>query len=588
MKPRLFIGSSVESLEIAYALQEALDFDVEATVWTQGIFELSKATLTSLLEALDGFDFAAFVLSSDDATRLREKTVLSTRDNVILELGLFAGSLGIDRTFWVTPRGVPDLYIPTDLLGITPATYNPDRSDRNLKAALGPAANQIRRKVRSFGSREVGLKSFIVNTYPRSQHPAFFSEVEQLIPQAKNITLIAIGLNLLWEKHIVDLLIERAASGEASVRVCMGNPYNPHVQDRLIEEEMSGNRAPVGREGIARNVRALVQRLQGAGNPPAFSFTLFEHYPTFATLIFDDELFIYPYSYQELGNVSPIMHFRNDTSEEAQFFLANAERVLRDAVPADQIVLSTQDSQYFSNDWILAAVYAIPDGSEPLYEFGTSILGYDVRHKECSNRLGAEVNSEIRQYVGEASRYGFHLTLADALFFATRAHVNRLRAELFSLAEEFHPLELTNLRIVDNLGSDDDVVILCDDETGAIEALHHELVSRAYRSAISSTYLTGFTTRSIGTTKPKRDRLMMQRYRSPHVLNEFVPHFTLLSEPPSEPTERSTIVEHLRDRFSNQSVPKDITIKELCLMGKSKESQYWEIVERFPLTYRLN
>jgi len=45
MKPNIFIGSSKESLEVAYSLQENLEPFAEVTVWTQGIFELSKFTI---------------------------------------------------------------------------------------------------------------------------------------------------------------------------------------------------------------------------------------------------------------------------------------------------------------------------------------------------------------------------------------------------------------------------------------------------------------------------------------------------------------------------------------------------------------
>jgi len=38
-RPRIFVGSATESLDIAYAVQENLEHNAEITVWTQGIFE---------------------------------------------------------------------------------------------------------------------------------------------------------------------------------------------------------------------------------------------------------------------------------------------------------------------------------------------------------------------------------------------------------------------------------------------------------------------------------------------------------------------------------------------------------------------
>jgi predicted nucleotide-binding protein len=138
-KPRLFVGSSRESLRIAGAVQAALDHDLEVTVRHQGIFEPSATTIESLEEALGNFDFALFVFSPDDLTIMRGKKHQTVRDNVIFETGLFAGRLGRKRVFFLVPRGPSQPHLPTDLLGVTPLTFEPKRSDETLNAAVGPA-----------------------------------------------------------------------------------------------------------------------------------------------------------------------------------------------------------------------------------------------------------------------------------------------------------------------------------------------------------------------------------------------------------------------------------------------------------------
>ena len=150
MKPKIFIGSSTERLEIAYFIQENLDFDAQTTVWTQGIFKLSRNALDSLIESLSKFDFAIFVFHPDDITQIRNKQVETVRDNLIFELGLFIGKLGKEKVFFLIPRTIDKLHLPTDLLGITPGTYDNEREDQNIQASLGPFCNQVRKELKDF------------------------------------------------------------------------------------------------------------------------------------------------------------------------------------------------------------------------------------------------------------------------------------------------------------------------------------------------------------------------------------------------------------------------------------------------------
>lgn len=146
-KPAVFIGSSIESLDVAYAIQQNLEHDIDPTVWTQGIFLPSRSVLVSLISLLNTFRFGIFVMAPDDIVQMRSEKKHQARDNVVFELGLFIGRLGIEKNFLILPRDYEDLRLPTDLLGVTPLTYNARRDDKNLLAALGPACNEIRKVI---------------------------------------------------------------------------------------------------------------------------------------------------------------------------------------------------------------------------------------------------------------------------------------------------------------------------------------------------------------------------------------------------------------------------------------------------------
>jgi predicted nucleotide-binding protein len=142
----------VEALPIARAVQVELDHDpVIVTTWTNAVFGASQTALDSLEAQLVQTDFAVVVLSPDDTISSRGRRRAGPRDNVIFELGLFAGALGRGRTFMLIERGA-DLKLPSDLVGITPITYKPGGSD-TLSARIAPACEELRRAILSLGPR---------------------------------------------------------------------------------------------------------------------------------------------------------------------------------------------------------------------------------------------------------------------------------------------------------------------------------------------------------------------------------------------------------------------------------------------------
>ena len=154
MKPAVFIASSSESLDLASAMQESLEHVAEVTVWSQDVFKLSRYNIESLIDALETSDFGVFMFEPQDIVNIRGTEKLTVRDNVLFELGLFIGKLGRERCFIVAPRGKEDdIHLPSDLLGITPALYEPNRQDKNLVAALGPCATKIARQIKSISKK---------------------------------------------------------------------------------------------------------------------------------------------------------------------------------------------------------------------------------------------------------------------------------------------------------------------------------------------------------------------------------------------------------------------------------------------------
>lgn len=80
MKPKVFIGSSTEGLKIANAIQAQLERSCEITIWKDGVFKLAENSLESLENILIDMEYAIFVFSPDDISKIRnEEKIYSSR-----------------------------------------------------------------------------------------------------------------------------------------------------------------------------------------------------------------------------------------------------------------------------------------------------------------------------------------------------------------------------------------------------------------------------------------------------------------------------------------------------------------------------
>lgn len=151
-KPSVFIGSSVEGLPVARAIAGMLETDCRILQWTGSPFSPGKPLVQSLRGLAEEADWAVFILTPDDMS-LRREGGEQIQQNILFELGLFIGMIGIDRTMLLCPSG-PELRIPSDIQGLATLSYGVIR-EPGIEPSVAPAVAQLRRRiVGTFRSRE--------------------------------------------------------------------------------------------------------------------------------------------------------------------------------------------------------------------------------------------------------------------------------------------------------------------------------------------------------------------------------------------------------------------------------------------------
>lgn len=149
MKQRIFIGGSSEELGTAKIVKALLENDFDVTIWNDSIwdkevFKINNNFLHDLLKAPLKFDFGILIGTPDDKVEKRGVNLLTARDNILFELGLFIGKIGMDKCAYLVADEVD---IPSDLGGIFLTKFNKnnlvDIVSRIKKLFLGSDSTRI-------------------------------------------------------------------------------------------------------------------------------------------------------------------------------------------------------------------------------------------------------------------------------------------------------------------------------------------------------------------------------------------------------------------------------------------------------------
>ena len=126
----IFIASSMESKKTLDELSVIIEqLGHQVLRWDDpGIFAPGESTMQSLKRIKENVDAAIMIYSPDDKVWFREQERDQPRDNVLLEHGLFIGSLGQNKAIII--KTSQNVKIPTDLLGLTHIPYS--RNKKNI------------------------------------------------------------------------------------------------------------------------------------------------------------------------------------------------------------------------------------------------------------------------------------------------------------------------------------------------------------------------------------------------------------------------------------------------------------------------
>ena len=414
-----------------------------------------------------------------------------------------------------------------------------------------------------------------VAVLPNAGSPEVAARVLNLAADCKgeNVTLIGTGLALLQPVNPLQRLLELVANGcIAKLELIFANPYSAAVRTRLVEEECADPAANIGLKGLESHIQAVLTHVKKSPHyPERISVRLFSNYPTFALLKVGSHYLVYSYSFADIGNQSPVIEFDRTCKDLCRFYDRHHKRVRSASVDAAAFFAARSGQGDMAQlDLHGFAVYFIPE-SDAFYHLGSEILGFDIR----GNR---RIAARYADLVGAAAKYGFHLTLADALYVADEAAVGCIEQIVENICANMVPIKL-KYDVIGGFPDETSISLRCEDPTQQLLALHRDLVFQVYPQAIGSNYTLGVAKMNRCYCQDvERNEEMIRRYHAPYILDCFKPHFTLLDSVPPEQIEEK--VQEMKTAFGRLVDGRQITMKSVAVMRKAPGERTWHMPTR--------
>lgn len=329
MPHKIFIASSGKCRDWAADFQEFLEQitaeSFEFEVWHQDIFQPSSFVLPELVRKAAASSAAIFIFGPDDNIEINGETKTITRDNVIFELGLFAGHLGLNKVIIVTPESTNDYHLLSDADGLITLRFSfKAQSDNNRIAALGPTANKIKRHLERVLSSEEplninALESVGLTDATYTTDHSSFSYSEAMDATSHRFSLLGVGADKVTSnKSKFDDMIERIIQNRGTVRLLL---LDPNCYYMVTDQRREGES-----ESLRRNVRNSLIRIKEVINTyhcasyieiKSYFALTYDHMPPFRlTFVDSDRCVVSPrrFSERDQSETQPQLIFRRSPS----------------------------------------------------------------------------------------------------------------------------------------------------------------------------------------------------------------------------------------------------------------------------------